>query len=295
MRAHYLALTAVTLLIGAAWQEQEAVTNHPGGNAHIRAEAARLRAHFDAVDGELRAREIPELAADRGERRAQLIAWLREYRQAGEFPLNDRYADSATPIFRDADGTLCAMAYLIERSGRGDIVDRIARTRNTAYIHELTDDVELVAWLEEHGLGADEAARIQPAYGSYEPDEAEVSGDYVLASVALAGTSLFASYVNVTRATRMSGVLGLVAGVSTTAAGVLRLDEDGGTRNIALANSVIGVAAVGLALHGLRALRDDAEDSTGPVRVGGANLSVSPGIISVANRTRMGLRIQARF
>jgi hypothetical protein len=90
--------------------------------------------------------------------------WLREYRDAGEFPRNDRFQDRSMPFFRDADSALCAMAYLIERSGRGDLVDRIASTRNNAFIAELADESQLLGWLDSVGLSVTEAARIQPTY-----------------------------------------------------------------------------------------------------------------------------------
>ena len=68
------------------------------------------------------------------------------------------------PFFRDGQGALCAMAYLIERSGRRDLVDRVALTRNNAFIAELANDPELRVWLDSVGLTVTEAARIQPTY-----------------------------------------------------------------------------------------------------------------------------------
>jgi len=56
------------------------------------------------------------------------------------------------------------MAYLIERSGRHDLVDRVALTRNDAFIAELPDDPALRVWLDSVGLSVAEAARIQPTY-----------------------------------------------------------------------------------------------------------------------------------
>jgi hypothetical protein len=53
---------------------------------------------------------------------------------------------------------------LLARSGRRDLVDKVAATRNNAYIPELANDPELVAWLEASGLSLEEAARIQPSY-----------------------------------------------------------------------------------------------------------------------------------
>src|SRR2546430_8950132 len=105
----------------------------------LRGEAVRLRAHFDSVDRELRGVNVSRLSATQKAMRVQLISWLRDYRNAGRFPENDRFANRAVPFFRDSHGTLCAMAYLVDRSGRGDIADEIAATRNTAFIHELPD------------------------------------------------------------------------------------------------------------------------------------------------------------
>ena len=297
MRKAQLVLAIAVLLSCAAWMDMRATTPH---DAHVRAEIDRLRTHFDIVDTELRARAASALTPDRRARRDRLIEWLRDYRHAGEFPVNSGYADVAVPIFRDADARLCAMAYLIARSGRGDIVERIASERNTAYVRELTDDPELVAWLDDHGLTAAEAGRIQPMYGPLpEPDEPEnerVSADYALASIALSGASLVTSYANFADASRLAGILGLVAGAATTAAGVLRLDDDGGTRTIAVANTAVGAFAIGAALHGLRSLRGaDGQPSASRMRVGGAELKIAPGIINVADRSRLGFVLETRF
>jgi hypothetical protein len=299
MRKAHLVFAIAILLSGAAWMEMRAITPR---EAHVRAEIDRLRTHFDIVDTELRARDASALTPDRRARRDRLIEWLRDYRHEGEFPVNAGHADVAVPIFRDADARLCAMAYLIGRSGRGDIVERIASERNTAYVRELTDDPELVAWLDDHGLTAAEAGRIQPFYGPIpeepheEPDNERVSAHYALASMALSGASLVTSHANITDASQLAGMLGLVAGASTAAAGVLRLDEDGGTRTIAVANTAVGVFAIGAALHGLHSLRGaDGQPSASRVRVGGAELKIAPGIINVADRSRLGFVLAARF
>src|SRR6476646_2759222 len=148
-------------VIGAASARERPVAS---GDLRLRKEVHRLRAHFDSVDTELRARNVAGLTATQRRHRATLIGWLREYRNAGVFPINDKFAGKQVPFFRDSRGTLCAMAYLIGRSGRGDIVDKVARTRNNAFIHDLADDTALIQWLSDNGLTVDEAARIQPSY-----------------------------------------------------------------------------------------------------------------------------------
>jgi hypothetical protein len=127
---------------------------------------ARLRAHFDSVDVELREATVLHLNPLQRSARATLIGWLREYREAGRFPRNHRFVGRAIPFFRDSGGALCAMAYLIERTGRRDLVDRVALTRNNAFIAELADDPALRAWLDSVGLSVAEAGRIQPTYPS---------------------------------------------------------------------------------------------------------------------------------
>ena len=295
MRKAHLAFAVVILLSAAAWMGSRAISPQA---AHARAEIDRLRTHFDIVDTELRTRGASALTSEQGARRARLIEWLRDYRHEGEFPVNAGYADVAVPIFRDADARLCAMAYLIERSGRGDIVERIAHERNTAYVRELIDDPELVAWLDDYGLTAAEAGRIQPMYGPLPegPDDGRASTSYALVSIALSGASLVTSYANITSASHVSGILGLVAGVSTAGLGVLGLDEEDGTRTIAAANTAVGVVAIGAALHGLYSPRGSAgEPSASRVRVGGADLTIAPDIINVADRSRLGFVLEARF
>jgi hypothetical protein len=166
MRWHLLILTAAGMLAGALAPSPDARAVPPTGPEPLarRLEVTRLRAHFDSVDAELRqARALPLTPGERTAR-AKLIGWLQEYRDAGTFPRNDWFLELAMPFFRDGHGALCAMAYLIERSGRRDLVDRIALTRNNAFIAELADDPELRVWLDSVGLAVTEAARIQPTY-----------------------------------------------------------------------------------------------------------------------------------
>jgi hypothetical protein len=295
-----LVAAGATLLLSAA-----ALHRAPPADArelHLRAEATRLRAHFDSVDQELRARDVSRLNASQRAMRTKLIAWLRDYRNAGTFPENDRFADRAMPFFRDSHGTLCAMAYLVDRSGGGDIVDHIARTRNNAFIRELTDDPALVAWLEASGLTVDEAARIQPQYGGFPifvtvPDEKRVSANYALLSMGVGGASLGTLGFNLFSPSRASGTVGLTAGVAAIVAGVAHLDESGGNRRVAVANTTLGSLAAIAALHALFTTRAAhvADASKESSRRLVSNATVSPDLMVLGNEPRVGLRLHARF
>jgi hypothetical protein len=132
-------------------------------------ETARIRAHLATVESELRRKDVSALAPAQREARLKNLDVLHEYWVHGVFPVNTDFPGRRVPYLVDRYGTRCAMAYLIEQSGHGDLVARIAARHNNAYIRDLKDDVELVAWLRDNGLTAAEAARIQPAYRNPQP------------------------------------------------------------------------------------------------------------------------------
>lgn len=183
-------LTPVILLgcVGLGWQIGGA--DRYRGTSVEAQETARLRAHFATVEQELLGRDVSALSPKQQAARADQIRRLRAYANAGEFPQNDYHPGVSVPYFRDARGNLCAMAFLIAASGRGDIVDHIARTRNYDYIPDLVEVPGLAGWLEDNGLTVAEAARIQPAYGG---SDNKVDGTYLMLSAgttALSGISI---------------------------------------------------------------------------------------------------------
>jgi hypothetical protein len=264
-----------------------------------RREVARLRAHFDSVDAELRAPKAVGLTPGQRSVRVTLIGWLREYREAGTFPRNDRFRDQAMPFFRDSRGVLCAMAYLIDRSGRRDLVDRIALTRNNAFIPELADDPELRAWLDSAGLSVAEAARIQPAYGPPPgaPDDQTVSADYALTSILVSGASLTTLGLNLIAPSRSTAWAGVIAGSIGVIAGTANLDENSGTDQVAAANLIIGGGAVAAGLY--RLLRPQPArlaDALPPQSAGStARIGISPLVIPTAGSPRLGLAMHTSF
>jgi len=126
-------------------------------------ETRRIQGHLLDVEGVLRRRATDALSASQRERRNTALNWLREYRGRGEFPRNHTHA-GRVPIFVDEHGTPCAVAYLLQRSGREDLAREIASADNNVYAWELAGDARFSEWLHETGLTLEEAARIQPAY-----------------------------------------------------------------------------------------------------------------------------------
>lgn len=127
-------------------------------------EVARVAAHIEGAEQLARSARPRGLDRLRHIVRTLLLQELEAYRREGVFPKNRDFPERAVPYFVDADGTRCAMAYLLELGGASALVAKIASERNNAFVHELADEPELLSWLDAAGLTVDEAARIQPSY-----------------------------------------------------------------------------------------------------------------------------------
>ena len=127
-------------------------------------ETRRIRGHLLDVERALRGRATVTLSAAQRERRNAALNWLREYRERGRFPHNHTHAGGRVPVFVDEHGTPCAVAYLLQRSGRESLVRKVADADNNVYAWEFAGDARFSEWLDETGLTLAEAARIQPGY-----------------------------------------------------------------------------------------------------------------------------------
>jgi hypothetical protein len=126
-----LAAASIAALSAAAWPDADVHQRH----------WPYYQARLDTILGELRTRDVAALSLSQRANRARNIETLRRYREIGQFPRNYDFAQ-ATPYFVDRKtGTLCAVAYLLDASGRHDIVDRVARTNNNVWVDELAGDV----------------------------------------------------------------------------------------------------------------------------------------------------------
>ncbi len=296
-----VAVIALSSSMVLGWQMSGA--DRTGWSAFERTEAVRLRAHFTQVERELLARDVSALAPARREARAEQIAQLRRYAARGEFPRNDMVPGTSVPIFRDSRGYLCAMAFLIAASGRGDITDHVARTRNNGYVPDLVDEPGLAQWLTDHGLTVAEAARIQPSYPGNPcctiPDDPApskappITAGYAFASGTLgvlSGLSLAWNAHSLDRVAihRWRGMFGLGVGGLTMALGVSRIDEQGfKNQSIGMWNIVLGAASAVLGGRALLA-RPRSAASAAP------RLQIVP-VVSGGQTPRLGVAGHLRF
>jgi hypothetical protein len=232
-------------------------------------ERKRIETHLERVEEELRARETAHLTPDQREARLLQLDRLRAYRLAGEFPRNVELPGRRAPVFRDDRGVLCAMGFLLAVDGHGELVDRVARTRNLARIPELADESGLLDWLHANGLSVDEATWIQPAYEGWpserwpssDPETSPIPSRYRTTSLAAGIVGGLASGWNLVGLHRgevpsLGVTLGLAAGASSLMLGASRLDEESADlRRLAVANLVAGVVSVGTAIHSGRRIR----------------------------------------
>ncbi len=222
-------------------------------------ESARLHAHFARVLHQLEARDVSGWSATLQANRRHLIALLQDYDRAGRFPRNEGQLARFTPIFVDRHETRCAMAHLIERSGGGALVARIAATRNLATVRELAGDAELQRWLATSGLDVAEAALIQPQYDPLVPpekprDDGTPEDGVMTTGVLLSlGLALPAIYMNLhTRGPlaeqRQVRTFGVLAATPPLALGLADIFHDGHLRDTGLAQLAIGATSMTLAL-----------------------------------------------
>lgn len=227
------------------------------GGSPAPSEVSRIRRHLAGAETVLARRDESTLSASQLANRHRVKELLAEYRRAGRFPINEDFAERRVPYFRDRRGTLCAMAFLLERTGYAEIVNRVAATRNNAYVRELAGEPGLAEWLDRFGLTVAEAARIQPAYGGppWEPyvDPSKITPGYAVASAVGLGLSVTATALNLAgpRSRQRLAWLGAGAGLVTAMLGAGKVDNGGSVRGLGITNVVIGGIAALVGIQGL--------------------------------------------
>jgi hypothetical protein len=265
-------------------------------------EVRRIRGHFDSVLVELAGRDVSGLTQAQRLGRADLVATLSAYRDRGAFPRNYDFPGRSVPYFVDRKtGILCAVAHLLESTGRRDIVDRVAAIDNNVWVPELANDSAFTGWLAASGLTLEEAARIQVPYD----DGGSVSVAYVSTTAATYALSLGTSILNATaNRNGRAGVIGVVGGMSGIAAiglGIGTAGMDGAPPQLAVADIGLGAATLYIASRSMRrgqraaAARREAAQKlvTEPARRG-IETTLTPTFSTGPDRAA-GLTLQVRF
>lgn len=304
------ALAALTIAANAPAGSVQSASAHSASapraieSSRVR-EVSRIRSHFDSVLVELRARDVGPLSLAQRARRTALLATLRAYRDRGEFPHNYDFPGESVPYFVDrGTGTLCAVAHLLESTGRRDVVDRVARTNNNVWVAELANDNELARWLDTNGLTIAEAARIQVPYvGDPAPivqvGDAGVSSSYRTgAAVAIGGAaaaSLWNSFGNTDGHRRIGNFVGMTAGVAAIGLGAAGFGGRGAAPALGAASIVAGGLSTFLSTRGLLRHRSfvAAERAASRDRLA-ARTSVSP-LIPVGSSNGAGVAVRIEF
>jgi hypothetical protein len=231
-----------------------------------------------------------------------LLRELDTYRVRGVFPHNYDFT-RPTPYFVDRKtGTLCAVANLLARTGRRDIVDRVARANNNVWVAELAGDTAFVGWLDANGLTLEEAARIQVPY--VKPmSNAEIARQVTfglagsLGLITAATTSIWNSTANSDGHSNVLNWSGVVSGTTSLLAGAF-IAKTSMTRqefgSIGLIAAGIGALSIGVSTHSMSrheaivsAQREAAEK-----RSVAADASISP---IVTSNGAAGVGVSVRF
>ena len=286
------------VLAGRARGEAEAriVDRHAVGHP---SEVRRIQAHFDSVLSELQSREVGQLTASQQAERSKLMGVLAAYRDRGVFPHNRDFAGQAIPYFIDRPtGTLCAVAHLLESTGRRDIVDAVAAMDNNVWVDELAGNRQFESWLDQHGLTLAEAARIQVPYvGDGIVPEPEISTRFstLNASLVIGGaTALTAwnAFANRNGQQGIASIAGMAAGAVAMGYGGALMASNEAPRSVgALSIAAGGISAL-LATRGFFKQRHLAAEAKKAQNV--ARTTVTP-IVPVNGQNGAGVSVTIRF
>ncbi|MCE2507542.1 MAG: hypothetical protein J4F36_13965 [Nitrosopumilaceae archaeon] len=129
-----------------------------------RLENWRIYLHLFRVELKLRLANTDHLSAELKQQRFLNLDRLSIYRRQGVFPKNLDFPKNFIPYFKDAYGTPCAVAYLMEQSGEHKAVTSIVNSCNHVYVNSIKEG-PVLDWIKQSGLTQKEAALIQPMYG----------------------------------------------------------------------------------------------------------------------------------
>jgi len=259
----------------------------------VSAEVQRIQAHFDSVLVELNAVDVSALTVEQRGNRSVLIRTLAAYRNRAAFPINYDFS-APTPYFVDRGTTvLCAVAHLLESTGRRDIVDRVATANNNVWVAQLRGDREFEGWLSDQGITLAEAARIQVPYVG-EPIVATPPASRSLllpaAGVGLAATTSAMNLLsNRDGHGRVRNVLGIAGGVASVGYGAAMMTSRDADRGMAIANVATGAFSAFVSGRGMLRNRQQVASQRNAER---AKVAMAPVVPVAGNGTGVSLNVR---
>jgi hypothetical protein len=209
-------------------------------------ETERVRTHLSYVEQLLRTTSR-QLTATQQANRTKVLDHLRDYWQAGKFPVNRAYAGERRPCFIDDNGTICAVGYLVEQTLGREAAEQINAAHQYDFLLDMNEPA-LASWAEENGFTLEECAMIQPAYG-WQPDETinkEIKTGYGVSSGVLGGVNLAMNVANLSgrwRNNRDMQFIGLITGAGQVIMGATNIKKTSTTYSIGGGNIVTSYKA----------------------------------------------------
>ncbi|MBO6794170.1 MAG: hypothetical protein JJ895_09675 [Balneolaceae bacterium] len=160
-------------------------------------ENLRISTHLKYVHQLLSTADLSHLSNEQTKKRIEVLTYLEEYINNGDFPTNEYTTEYRRPNFIDSNGAICAVGYLVERTEGRDVAESLNDSFQFDYIMDMNSNV-LENWLNTYGLSKIEAAMIQPNYGGFpilipstkKVTSKEIGWDYGLISAGFATSQL---------------------------------------------------------------------------------------------------------
>jgi hypothetical protein len=162
-------------------------------------EQMRIQTHLSYAEQLLRLATVAGLTTSQQVNRMVILDFLHEYLLAGNFPTNRDYPGERRPCFIDADGTICAVGYLIEQTKGRQLAEAINAKHQYDFLLDMNEPA-IEEWAVEFGLTLEECAMVQPTYG-YPPvtptqTYADIKTGYGISSGLIGGGNIAINMAN---------------------------------------------------------------------------------------------------
>lgn len=222
-------------------------------------ETLRLQTHLYFVHAYLSQVNTDHLTAAQKENRQEVLDILQVYAKNGVFPVNAAYPDQRRPCFIDAEERYCAVGHLMKETVGEELPKAVNDLYQYAYVEDMTEMPEILAWAKEHGLTVTECAMIQPSYNwpnptpvppppppTTDPGVAITTG--VLSGLNTGLTVGNAIQMGSGNGGKLLPLAGLSLGAGQFMLGLYRTAENDGAQTVDVINMSVGMASASMAL-----------------------------------------------